>query len=190
MNDLAVVGICGSLRRGSYNLKLLKRALSIAGEEGAFVQSVDQKAMNLPLFNADLESADVPEPVQPLKSVIETCDVLLIASPEYNYSVSGVLKNAIDWISRIKPNPFAGKVAAIFGASPSPMGTVRGQLQLRQILMTVDAIVLPQPQFFLSLADDNSFDKDGSLKNNVLDHQLRELVHATFAFAKKLKEKK
>ncbi|MGA2091296.1 MAG: NAD(P)H-dependent oxidoreductase [Endomicrobiales bacterium] len=186
MNSLAALGICGSLRRGSYNLKLLKRALSIADEEGVSVGSVDQKIMNLPLYNADLEAAGVPEAVQTLKSMIEACDVLLIASPEYNYSMSGTLKNAIDWVSRIKPNPFSGKVAAIFGASTGVMGTGRGQLQLRQVLLAVDVLVLPQPQLFLSLADDNSFDKDGMLKNKVMEHQLRELLRATFKYAQKV----
>lgn len=189
MNDISVTGLCGSLRRGSYNWKLLKRALALAEAQGAALRTIDQKALTLPLYNADIEAGGFPDGVVAVKQAVEAGDVLLIATPEYNYSVSAALKNALDWVSRVKPNPFKGKVAAIFGASPGPVGTARGQFQLRQILVTLGVITVPQPQVYLSLADDNSFDKDGSLKNKVVDNQLNELVREAITLAATLKRK-
>lgn len=189
MSDISVTGMCGSLRRGSYNMQLLTRALVLAEAEGAALRTIDAKALTLPLFNADIEAAGFPADVLAVKQAVEAGDVLLIATPEYNYSVSAALKNALDWVSRIKPNPFKGKVAAIFGASTGPIGTARGQFQLRQTLVTLGVITVPQPQVYLSLADDNSFDADGSLKNKVIDRQLGELVRAAIALAAALRRK-
>lgn len=189
MNDMSVVGLCGSLRRGSYNLKLLKRVLAFAATEGCAVRSVDQTAMNLPLYNGDIEAAGIPEAVSDLHALIAASDVIFMASPEYNYSMSATLKNVIDWLSRVKPNPFKNKVVAMCGASSGPIGTARGQFQLRQTLVTLGVITVPQPQVYLSLADDNSFEQDGSLKNKVIDKQLNELVRAAVALAAALKRK-
>ena len=186
MTALKALAVCGSLRKDSYNLKLLHTAQKIAREAGLTVSEADLKALDLPVYNYDLEAAEFPGRVKETAEMVKSSDVLLLASPEYNYSVSGALKNAIDWVSRSKPNPFNGKVAAIFGASTGPFGTVRGQNQLRQILTTVNVLVLPQPQVFVPLAD-TAFEDDGTLKNKATEQQLKDLLFKTFEFAEKMK---
>jgi chromate reductase, NAD(P)H dehydrogenase (quinone) len=184
MEKLNVLGMCGSLRSGSYNRMLLKIAMGCASAAGAEVKEADLRALNLPIYDYDIEAAGMPEPVLQFKTMIEESEVILIASPEYNYAVSGVLKNAIDWASRGKKNAWGGKWAAIFGASTGPMGTVRGQFALRLILTSVNMNLLPQPQVFVSLAD-NAFSPDGSLVQKNLEDQLKRLVEKTMEAATK-----
>ena len=184
MEKLNVLGICGSLRSGSYNRMLLKIAMACASAAGAEVKEADLRALNLPVYDYDIEAAGMPETVLQFKNMVEESDVILIASPEYNYAVSGVLKNAIDWASRGKKNAWGGKWAAIFGASTGPMGTVRGQFALRLILSAVNVNLLPQPQIFIPLAD-NAFNPDGSLVQKNLEDQLQRLVEKTMEAAEK-----
>jgi chromate reductase len=186
MDKLNVLGLCGSLRSGSYNRMLLKIAMACASTAGAEVKEADLRELNLPIYNYDIEAMGIPEPVEQLKQMIEESDMILIASPEYNYAVSGVLKNAIDWASRGKKNDWGGKWAAIFGASTGPMGTVRGQFALRLILTSVNMNLLPQPQVFVSLAD-TAFSADGSLVQKNLEDNLRRLVEKTLDAAAKQK---
>ena len=112
---------------------------------------LDLKTLGLPLFDEDLRANGFPESVKKLKNAIASADVLLIATPEYNHSIPGVLKNAIDWASD-KTNPFEGKVAAIFGASNGLVGTLRAQLHLRQVLASLNVELVPQPQVFIRSA--------------------------------------
>lgn len=114
---LKVLAISGSLRRDSCNRKALQIAKKIAADWGAEISELDLKTMNLPIYDGDIEAQGMPEAVQKLKAAVEATDVLLIASPEYNHSISGALKNAIDWLSRGE-NSLDGKLTAIFGASP------------------------------------------------------------------------
>jgi chromate reductase len=148
------------------------------------VKEADLRELKLPIYNDDIEAIGIPEPVEQLKRMIEESDVILIASPEYNYAVSGVLKNAIDWCSRGKKNAWGGKWAAIFGASTGPMGTVRGQFALRLILTSVNMNLLPQPQVFISLAD-HAFSPDGLLMQSNQKDRLRRLVEKTIEAAAK-----
>jgi len=180
---MRALAICGSLRKDSYNLKLLKLALKAAAEAGVETVTADLKELNLPMYDFDIETAGYPASVSRLAEMVKSSDVLLIASPEYNYSVSGALKNAIDWVSRVKPNPFSGKAAAIFGASPGPFGTVRGQNQLRQILTTVNVTALPQPQVLVMQAAE-AFEADGSLKNKIAERNLQDLISKTLELAR------
>jgi chromate reductase, NAD(P)H dehydrogenase (quinone) len=178
MASLKALAICGSLRKGSFNLKLLNIAKTIAQNAGMTVNAADLKELNLPAYNYDIEVEGLPEPVGKLADMVKQSALLLIASPEYNYSIPGVLKNAIDWVSRVKPNPFNGKVAAIFGASPGAFGTVRGQNHLRQILTCVNVLVVAQPQVLVGMAD-TAFEADGSLKNKAVEEKLKELILKT-----------
>jgi chromate reductase, NAD(P)H dehydrogenase (quinone) len=125
-----VVGFAGSLRRGSYNRALLRAAMELAPPT---LHIVSHELDAIPLYNADVEAAGAPPTVAQLRDAIRNADGLLIATPEYNHGVPGVLKNTIDWLSR-PPNDSAlnGKVAAVMGASRGMTGTARGQSQLRQ----------------------------------------------------------
>jgi chromate reductase len=142
---IKVLAISGSLRNDSLNRKALQIAKQIASMAGAAVEEADLKTLALPIYDGDIEAAGVPEPVARLNGMVQAADLLLIASPEYNRSFTGALKNAIDWLSR-GHNVLDGKVAAIFGASPGPFGTVNGQNHLRQVLAALNVLVIPQPQ--------------------------------------------
>jgi len=184
-NNIKVVAISGSLRLDSYNRKALRVAEGFASEAGTSVEEVSLKELNLPLYDGDIEARGFPESVQTLKSVVESSDVLLIASPEYNHSISGALKNAIDWLSRGK-NSLDGKTAAIFGASPGLFGTMRGQAHLRQILAALNVTTASQPQVFIRLANE-AFNSDGSLQDVKLHNQLKQLINKTINLSTALK---
>lgn len=148
MQTLSILGICGSLRRESYNLS----ALRAAGElmpEGMTMTIARLDA--IPLFNQDLEAQAMPEGVLQLAKDILQADAVLIASPEYNFSVSGVLKNAIDWLSRQKPQPFKDKPVAVLSATLGPVGGARHQYELRKILGCLEALVLSKPEVLINL---------------------------------------
>ena len=167
---LVVCGISGSLRRGSLNRALLRAASELA-PAGMEIRIFDRLA-EIPLFDQDLEAAGDPEPVQALKRAIGEAGALLIATPEYNHGVPGVLKNAIDWASRPpRGSVLAGKPTAIFGASPGVTGTARAQAQLRQSFVFTDTPVLPQPEILVYRAPEK-FDAEGRLT----DEKTREFV--------------
>lgn len=167
---LVVCGIAGSLRRGSLNRALLRAARELA-PAGMEVRIFDRLA-EIPPFDQDLEAAGDPEAVQALKRAIGEADALLIATPEYNHGVPGVLKNAIDWASRPpRRSVLGGKPTAIFGASPGVTGTARAQSQLRQSFVFTDTPVLPQPEILVYRASEK-FDAEGRLS----DEKTREFV--------------
>jgi chromate reductase, NAD(P)H dehydrogenase (quinone) len=167
---LVVCGIAGSLRKDSYNRALLRAARELA-PEGMEIRIFDRMA-EIPLFNQDREDQGDPEPVQALKGAIQDAHALLIATPEYNHGVPGVLKNAIDWASRPAKDPvLGGKPTAIFGASPGITGTARAQSQLRQSLVFTGTPVLPQPEILVYRAREK-FDDEGRLT----DERTREFV--------------
>jgi chromate reductase len=179
--NIKVVAISGSLRGDSYNRKTLQIAKRYAADTGACVEEIDIKEFNLPLYDGDIEATGFPESVQKLKFVVDSADIVLISTPEYNHSLSGALKNTIDWLSRGK-NTLDGKAAAIFGASTGSFGTVRAQAHLRQILTALNVSMVPQPQVFIRSAKD-AFTNDGHLKDVKLQNQLRELINKTIALA-------
>jgi chromate reductase, NAD(P)H dehydrogenase (quinone) len=183
---LNVLAISGSLRSESYNRKGLQTAKQIAAEFEANVTELDLRTLDLPLLNVDLRSKGFPESVKKLKDAIASADVLLIATPEYNHSIPGVLKNAIDWASD-KTNPFDGKVAAIFGASTGLVGTLRAQLHLRQVLASLSVELVPQPQVYIRSARE-AFLPDGSLADPKIQQQLRQLIEVTMELAYRKQE--
>ncbi len=167
---LVVCGIAGSLRRASYNRALLRAAQELA-PEGVEIRIFDRMA-DIPLYNGDVEAQGDPEPVQALKSAIREADALLIATPEYNHGVPGVLKNAIDWASRPPPKSvLADKPTALLGASPGVTGTARAQTQLRNAFVFTRTPALLQPEILVYRAHDK-FDAEGRLT----DAKTREFV--------------
>ena len=163
-----ILAFAGSTRSGSFNKKLVKVAIAGAKAAGAEVTYLDLRDLELPLYDGDLEAKGLPAGARKLKDLMLAHDALLISSPEYNSSISGVLKNAIDWASRPVPGEkplecFAGKVAALMSASPGHLGGLRGLVTVRSILGNIKVLVLPD-QVAVSKAD-QAFGEDGSLKD-------------------------
>jgi chromate reductase len=159
-----LVTLCASLRSGSFNRLLLAQAIDVLRPQ-ADLDTVELKEVPLPIYDGDIEaSTGVPEPARALAAKIAAADGVVIASPEYNHSIPGGLKNCIDWLSRLKPHqPFRGKPVLLLGASPGPFGGIRSQMTLRQTLGALFAIVVP-PGVTLPHAD-RAFDPDGRLKD-------------------------
>lgn len=159
MAHFSVLGICGSLRQQSYNLNALRAAGELMPEGMALTIT---RFDGIPLFNQDLEAQAIPDAVLQLAQQIRDADALLIATPEYNFSISGVLKNAIDWLSRQKPQPFKDKPATLMSATLGPVGGARHQYEVRKILGCLEALVMPKPEVFINLCQPK-FDAEGRL---------------------------
>jgi chromate reductase len=157
---LKILGLCGSLRAQSFNLAALKAAGELMPEG---MQLDIGSIRELPLYDADLQAQGFPAPVTALVQRVREADAVLIASPEYNFSVPGVLKNAIDWISRVDDQPFNDKPVAILGASLGMLGTARMQYDLRKIMLFLNAHVLVKPEVFIGGAGGGKFDAAGKL---------------------------
>jgi len=181
--DLVVCGIAGSLRSGSFNKSLLRAARELA-PEGMEIRPFERLG-EIPLYDADLEAKGEPEPVAALKRAIAGADALLVATPEYNYGVPGVLKNAIDWASRpAGRSALDRKPAAIMGASPGAMGTVRAQLALRQAFQHNETYVLLRPELLVARAHEK-FDAAGRLADEPTRKALRALLEALATWARR-----
>lgn len=167
-----VLGVSGSLREGSYNTKLLRAAAEVA-PENMTVEIAD--ISDLPLYNADIEHQEgFPESVLRFRDQLDRADGLLFATPEYNYSVTGAMKNAIDWASR-RPSPLDFKPAAILGAG-GRSGTARAQRHLRDILKHNDLRVVTEPEVLVARA--RQFFSDGRLTDETIRSDIRSLLIA------------
>jgi chromate reductase, NAD(P)H dehydrogenase (quinone) len=175
MGNIKVLAFSGSLRKESYNRKVLQEAKKFALEAGADVEEIDLKELNLPVYDEDIEDFGFPEQVVKFREAIQGADMIMIACPEYNHSVPGGLKNAIDWASTGDVNVLEKKVAAIFGASTGLFGTVRAQAHLRQILTALEVRMVPQPNIYIRSAKE-AFGPDGLLKDQKTLAQLKKLV--------------
>jgi chromate reductase, NAD(P)H dehydrogenase (quinone) len=171
MADLKVLGICGSLRKASLNMAAL-RACNELLPLGMTLQITS--IADLPMINQDVLDAGMPEPVKRLRGEITAADGLLLASPEYNFSVSAPLKNAIDWGSRPPNQVFQDKPVAIFSATPGPLGGARVQYDLRRILSQLWAYPLPRPEVFIGNAPAKF--ADGKLTDETTRKFLTELL--------------
>ena len=176
MADLEVLGIAGSLRDGSYNRALLRAAGEVA-PAGMSIRAWDG-LRDVPPYDGDVEARGLPAAVEAMHAALRGAGALLVVTPEYNHSLPGVLKNAIDWASRpAGKSSLGGKVAAIAGASPGPMGTVRAQMDLRRILATAGAFVVPAPEVLVANAS-QKFDADGRLVDEATRRYLGKLLAA------------
>src|SRR5256714_10554161 len=172
-----LLAISGSLRKGSYNSMLLRAATALTPAEIAV--EVYESLAAIPLFDEDVEArSNGGPPVTHLRSAVREADGLLISTPEYNQSMSGVLKNAIDWLSRPGPDEvLVAKPTAIMGASGGRWGTRLAQANLRQVLTATESLVMPQPAVFVAEAS-KVFDERGSLQHDLLRQQLQKFVSA------------
>ena len=178
-----ILGIAGSLRKGSFNKMLLKAALEVAPQE---VELEIFDLEGIPPFNQDLENYP-HQKVTELKEKVKGADGILIVTPEYNYSVPGVLKNAIDAASRpYGTNPFEGKPVAIMGASIGMLGTARAQYHLRQILVSLNAFPLNRPEIMVPFAE-SKFDGTGKLTDETTREMVKELLVEVARWIRKLK---
>jgi len=181
---IKVLAFAGSLRKGSFNKALIRAAVDVAPENVA-IEVFDLEGM--PLFNQDLE-ATPPQKVKEFKEKIRAADALLIATPEYNFSIPGVLKNAIDCASRPKTDtPLEGKPVAIMSASTGRFGGARAQYQLRQSFIFLNMQPVNRPEVMLSDASHN-IDVDGNITNEQTRQLIRQLLEALAAWAIKLKQ--
>lgn len=181
---MKIAAIPGSLRRGSYNKMALRYIADGAREAGAEVDILDLKEYNLPVFDADVEAEGLPDNVVKFKQKIEEADGIIIATPEYNHSIPGGLKNAIDWASR-RGNSFRDKFVAIAGATTGNWGTTRSQIAILPVLRTLRMFLLPT-QVFIPRAE-SEFDKDGTLKNEKIKGRLIDLGKELVETIKKFK---
>lgn len=180
MSAPKILAFAGSLRRDSWNKKLVGLAAELARQAGAEVTLIDLRDFPLPLMDEDLEAAEgMPAKAQELKRLFLSHQGLLIASPEYNSSVTAVLKNAIDWVSRksagdLQAWPFAGKVAGLLAASTGSLGGLRGLVHLRAILGNIDVLVLPEQVAVMRAHD--AFTPEGQLKDGKTTDLVRGLT--------------
>ncbi|MHA6264701.1 NADPH-dependent FMN reductase [Arenibacterium sp. CAU 1754] len=171
MSKYNLVGLSGSLRRESSNRKLIREAARLFDAE-TFVEA----DLNFPLYDGDLEDAEgAPDAVKRLSRQIDEADAVVISTPEYNKGPSGVLKNALDWISRVKPHPWQGKPVAVMSASSGRSGGERSQLILRTFMVTFRPRIMQGPE--VHLADcNNQFDENDHLKGELYVKTLQELM--------------
>jgi chromate reductase len=182
---IRVLGISGSLRKASYNTAALHAAAELA-PPGMEIE-VYQGLGAIPPYDDDMRTATgFPAPVQDLRDRIKAADALLFATPEYNYSVPGVLKNAIDWASRPPEQPFDGKPIAIMGVSPGALGTARAQYHLRQMFVFLNGYLLNKPEVMIGQAG-SRFDVEGHLTDAATRGFLQALLVSLKAWTERLK---
>jgi chromate reductase len=185
VDQIKVLAFVGSLRKGSYNKALVRCAVEVA-PPNISIEVFDLEG--IPLYNKDLE-ATPPSKVTELKNKIRKADALLIASPEYNYSISGVLKNAIDCASRPKEgNPFEGKPVAIMSASIGKLGGARAQYHLRQTFVFINMHPINRHEVMMSDAAHN-VDENGKVTNEATRQLIRQLLEALAQWTLQLKQK-
>ena len=169
---MKVLGISGSLRKGSLNTMALRAAQKLA-PQGITVEIAD--ISRIPLYNDDVRAAGEPAEVAALKAQVRAADAVLLVTPEYNFSIPGVLKNMLDWMSRPPEPPFDGKVVAIMGASPGPVGTARVQYDLRKVLVFMNTFTVNKPEVFIASAA-GKFNAEGELTDETTAKFITDLL--------------
>lgn len=187
MEQIKVLALCGSLRKDSFNKKLLLYTCDILKTLSCDVTFLDLKPLALPIYDGDLEVASgIPEGGQRLISEIKSSTALLISSPEYNGSFSGALKNAIDWATRAEKNPFSEKIIMLIGTSPGHFGATKSLLHLRAVLSHIGATVIPA-QATIPYAT-KSLDSSGVPTDPAHQNQIKSACQQLVKFATRLKE--
>jgi chromate reductase, NAD(P)H dehydrogenase (quinone) len=180
-----VISICGSLRSGSYN-GIVQRALPALAPEGLMARPAPSFS-EFPLYNADVQAASgFPAAVNVLADAIRAADGVIIVTPEYNFSIPGGLKNAIDWVSRLPNQPFAGKPIALQSASPGPLGGGRVQYDLRRAMVFLDAFVLNKPEIFIGSCASKLDEKTGEIKDEATRNFIKQQLAAMVKFIEQL----
>ena len=184
--DIKILGISGSLRRGSYNSAALRAARALA-PEGMRIEAAE--IGSFPLYNDDERVAHgYPPAVATFRRQIADSDALLFVTPEYNYSVPGVLKNAIDWGSRPPDQPFNGKPVAIMGAATGMIGSARAQYHLRQTMVFLNAFALNKPEVMIASAA-SKFDEQGNLTDEATRGFIKQLLESLADWTRRLSAK-
>jgi len=184
MEPITIFGFAGSLRKGSYNKALLRTALQLLPKD-AKLEIFDLEG--IPLFNQDMEK-QMPEKVKEFKAKIKGADAILVATPEYNYSMPGVLKNAIDWASRpYGDNSFEGKPVAIMSASPGMFGGARAQYHLRQTLVFLDMHPVNKPEVMVPFAHEK-VNEQGIIADAKTREKIKDLLESMVAWTRKLRQ--
>jgi chromate reductase, NAD(P)H dehydrogenase (quinone) len=172
-----VIGICGSLRKGSYNRTVLQQLPRLAPAGMSISEAPPFAAF--PLYNADIQTTTgFPAPVNALAEAIRAADGVIFCTPEYNFSLPGGLKNAIDWVSRLQNQPFAGKPVAIQSTSPGPLGGGRVQYDLRRMMVFLDALTLNKPEIFVGSCASRFDEKTGTLRDEATRDLIRQQLEA------------
>lgn len=180
--SINILGFAGSLRKGSYNKALLYAAIELLPKDAA-LDVFDLEG--IPPFNQDLENSP-PEKVKEFKAKIRAADALLIASPEYNYSIPGILKNAIDWASRPPRDiPFAEKPVAVMSASTGMLGGARAQYHLRQVFVLLNMHPINKPEVFVTFAQ-QKIDENGKVTDETTRMKMKELLECLVTWTRKL----
>ena len=148
-SSIKLLGISGSLRKQSYNSGALNAIESLLPDEMTFIRA---DLSSLPFYSADIEQRGLPDAVQRFRAEVAAADALIFAVPEYNFSLPGVLKNALEWLSRPPAPPADGKPCAVFGASVSPLGTARGQFHFRHVAVSLNMIMVNVPHVDINSA--------------------------------------
>ena len=183
MSDaIRVLGVSGSLRKGSFNSAILRAAIELV-PAGMTLETAEIR--DIPLYDEDVRAEGLPPSVQRLRDQIKAADALLFATPEYNYSVSGVLKNAIDWASRPPSQPFAGKPFAVMGASSGMGGTMRAQYHLRQMAVFLDMHPVNKPECFVREAAKKI--ENGKLTDEATRKVIGDLLVALASWTRRLR---
>jgi chromate reductase, NAD(P)H dehydrogenase (quinone) len=182
--SINVLGFAGSLRKASFNRMLLRSAVELAPPG----MTIDVYELDMiPQYNGDVEAQGDPEPVAEWKEAIQRADAILVVTPEYNYGVPGVLKNAIDWASRPPgKSVLNGKPAAVMGASPGGFGTSRAQLQVRQAFLFTQTLAVLHPEVLVAKAHEK-FDAEGRLTDEPTRRFVRQLLEALAAWTERLR---
>ena len=184
MAPITVLPLLGSLREGSYNRLVLRAARSLAPAEMTIAEHADLSA--IPLYDQDLmDASGFPTAVVALREAIAAADAVLFVSPEYNYSIPGVLKNAIDWASRGADQPFKGKPAGVMGASPGLVGTARMQYHLRQVMVFLEMHPINKPEVIIN-AVHTRFDESGALTDAMTAQVITSHLEALDAWTRRL----
>ena len=189
MASLNVLTICGSLRKGSYNA-MVQRALPGLAPEVMTLKAAPSYA-ELPLYNADIQnSTGFPAGANVLADAIRAADGVIFCTPEYNFGIPGGLKNAIDWVSRLPNQPFAGKPIALQSASPGPLGGGRVQYDMRRAMVFLDAFTLNKPEIFIGGCASKIDEKTGEIKDEATRGLIKQQLAAFASFIAQVAPKK